>query len=114
MKYLHTLNLSHNCIKKVENLDQLEELCNLNLSFNEIKIQENIENLIEVQNLSTIDLSSNNLDGDESIIDFFANFKDIRVIYLKNNPLIRKIANYRKEIIAGIKSLTYLDDRPVK
>ena len=36
------------------------------------------------------------MDGDESIVDFFANFDDLRVIYLKNNQIVRKISNYRK------------------
>ena len=53
------------------------------------------------------------MDGDESIIDFFANFNDLRVIYLKNNQIVRKISNYRKQMVSGIKKLKYLDDRPV-
>ena len=53
------------------------------------------------------------MDGDESIIDFFANFDDLRVIYLKNNQIVRKISNYRKQMVSGIKKLKYLDDRPV-
>lgn len=53
------------------------------------------------------------MDGDESIVDFFANFDDLRVIYLKNNQIVRKISNYRKQMVSGIKKLKYLDDRPV-
>jgi len=30
-----------------------------------------------------------------------------------NNPVIKKISNYRKIMISRCKSLTYLDDRPV-
>ena len=36
------------------------------------------------------------MDGDDTIVDFFSNFADLRVIYLKNNQLVRKISNYRK------------------
>jgi len=30
-----------------------------------------------------------------------------------NNPVIKKISNYRRIMISRCKSLTYLDDRPV-
>lgn len=39
---------------------------------------------------------------------------NLRVLYLKGNAAIRTISNYRRNMIANIKNLTYLDDRPVK
>ena len=38
---------------------------------------------------------------------------NLKCLYLKGNPAVRNISNYRKIIIASIPSLTYLDDRPV-
>jgi len=32
---------------------------------------------------------------------------------LKNNPAVRKISMYKKNMIANCKVLTFLDDRPV-
>jgi dynein assembly factor 1 len=37
----------------------------------------------------------------------------LAVLYLTGNPVCKKIANYRKTIIAAIPTLKYLDDRPV-
>ena len=34
-------------------------------------------------------------------------------LYLKGNPAVRKVSMYRKRLTAGMKSLSYLDDRPV-
>jgi hypothetical protein len=38
----------------------------------------------------------------------------LKVLYLKDNDVIRNIPNYRKSLIAKIPNLTYLDERPVK
>lgn len=38
---------------------------------------------------------------------------NLAVLNLMSNPVIPKIKNYRRTMIQGIKSLTYLDDRPV-
>ena len=38
---------------------------------------------------------------------------DLKVLYLQNNPVCKKIPSYRKTVIARIPTLTYLDDRPV-
>ena len=34
-------------------------------------------------------------------------------LYLKGNPVVRKIRHYRKSLITRIPRLSYLDDRPV-
>jgi dynein assembly factor 1 len=33
---------------------------------------------------------------------------------MKNTPLAKAYKNYRKRLVASLKKLTYLDDRPVK
>jgi dynein assembly factor 1 len=38
---------------------------------------------------------------------------NLKVLYLMNNPVVKKIKNYRKTIIAALPNLKYLDDRPV-
>jgi dynein assembly factor 1, axonemal len=47
------------------------------------------------------------------VLDVFSNMSDLRCLYLRGNPVVSKVRNYRKTMIATIKSLTYLDDRPV-
>ena len=39
--------------------------------------------------------------------------ENLKVIYLKGNEIIKTIQHYRKTLINKLKSLTYLDDRPV-
>lgn len=38
---------------------------------------------------------------------------ELKVLYLKGNPFVTAIRNYRKTVIAKIPQLSYLDDRPV-
>jgi len=37
----------------------------------------------------------------------------LKVLYMKGNPCVKKIYAYRKATIATLPRLTYLDDRPV-
>jgi hypothetical protein len=39
--------------------------------------------------------------------------KNLKVLYLKGNPVCRNISFYRKTLIKEIETLTYLDDRPI-
>ena len=39
---------------------------------------------------------------------------NLRVLYLKGNAAIRSVSNYRRNMICNVKTLTYLDDRPIK
>ncbi|XP_017778059.1 PREDICTED: dynein assembly factor 1, axonemal homolog, partial [Nicrophorus vespilloides] len=89
-KVLHTLNLSNNY---VETLDEFEELANLD-------------------ELSVLDLANNHID-DPLIVTVCGEMKNLRVLNLMGNPVIRKIPSYRKTMILACKNLHYLDDRPV-
>ena len=35
------------------------------------------------------------------------------MLYLQNNPVCKKIKNYRKTLIHNIPTLKYIDDRPI-
>lgn len=50
---------------------------------------------------------------DPEIVEIFENMPKLAVLNLMSNPVIAKIKNYRRAMISRIKSLTYLDDRPV-
>ena len=39
--------------------------------------------------------------------------KELRVVSLMGNPILKKIRLYRKTMILKCKNLKYLDDRPV-
>ena len=115
LQKLHTLNLSHNEIKKIENLENIKSLENLNLGFNEFKNKESIELILKNKKITTFNLENNFLDCDENVIDdIFSKMESLKVLYLKQNPFVKKIKNYRKNLISKISTLTYLDTRPVK
>jgi dynein assembly factor 1 len=63
-------------------------------------------------NTSILDLSDNKID-DPAILDIVKQLSNLKVLYLKGNPVVNKIAGYRKVIISSLPQLTYLDDRPV-
>mgnify|MGYP000033816671 CR=1 FL=1 len=61
---------------------------------------------------SVVDLQNNKIE-DVSVLDILESMPNLKVVYLKGNPVVEKIKNYRKTIISRCKKLTYLDDRPV-
>merc|ERR1719420_401479 len=63
--------------------------------------------------VATLDLSDNHIQDPEVLPEVFAKMKELRVLYLKGNPVVRNIPNYRKTVIASLPDLKYLDDRPV-
>lgn len=38
---------------------------------------------------------------------------ELRCLYLKGNPVVSAIPQYRRTLVAALPGLTYLDDRPV-
>ncbi len=60
-------------------------------------------------------MSNNNIEAvSQEFVEVFYKMQNLKVLYLKGNEGIRNISNYRRNMIAHIKNLTYLDDRPVK
>lgn len=54
------------------------------------------------------------MEKDENrLIEILEKMENLKVLYLKGNLITRNIKNYRKFLIYKLKSLTYLDDRPV-
>ena len=74
-----------------------------------------LEHLILLPKLSTLDLSYNKIDFDcsEEFLQLLEKLPKLAVLYLVGNNIIKKIKNYRKVLIARLKNLKYLDDRPV-
>jgi hypothetical protein len=116
-----TLNLSHNRIKRIENLAMLPLLKNLDLSNNLIGANDDgaanpldcLEELKYCKALTSIDLSNNIMDCEHGVVEFFAECQNILCLYLKGNPCVRRISMYRKRLTYSLKNLQYLDDRPV-
>ena len=135
---LTSLYLHENCICKIEGLDKLEKLVNLNLSDNLITTIEGLNNcknlsnlllkrnrigenglkdlngLLELtENFNVLDVSDNKINDQNVIEDYLIKIPNLRVIYLNGNECVRKIKNYRKTLIAKLKEIRYIDDRPV-
>ena len=109
---LDTLNLSKNYIKRIENLSHMKSLTSLNLSHNLLASGTDIEELAHLTAIQTIDLQHNHI-IDVDIVNVLSSLKDLRVLYLVGNPVVKSIKNYRRVIISKCKNLKYLDDRPV-
>ncbi|KAI9333060.1 hypothetical protein DFJ73DRAFT_854942 [Zopfochytrium polystomum] len=109
---LDTLNLGNNLIRRIENLSKIPRLKTLQLDHNFLRTADDIRHLIECPSISILDLSNNKLE-DPEIVEVFSQMPELSVLNLMSNPVVPKIANYRRVLVCQIKKLTYLDDRPV-
>ena len=109
---LDTLNLSKNYIKTIENLSHMKVLTNLNLANNHLTTADDISHVLDIPSLQTLDIQHNKID-DVGIVDIVAQMKDLKVLYLMGNPVVKSIKYYRKTLVGRCKGLKYLDDRPV-
>ncbi|KAL3784937.1 hypothetical protein HJC23_000022 [Cyclotella cryptica] len=111
LESLVQLDLSENNIRLVEGLSHLTKLTTLNLSKNALENVNSISHLKECKMLSSLDLSKNYLAG-EDIIDSLAAIAELASLNMVGNPVVSKVAYFRKKMIAASKTLRYLD-RPV-
>ena len=111
---LSTLNVSNNNVSHLQNVARLVELQTLQASNCKLKTLESLGELRNCANLSTVDLQNNEIDGDpEAMVALFASMPKLACLYMQGNPVVSQLRQYRKRMIASIKSLAYLDDRPV-
>jgi dynein assembly factor 1, axonemal len=114
LKNLKVLNLSDNCIRKIEGLEGLN-IDTLYLARNRIGFYgvEDLKGLLECKSITCVDLQQNNIDDEAVIPEVFEQMPDMKVLYLQNNKVVKKIKNYRKTLTVKLPQLVYLDDRPV-
>lgn len=58
----------------------------------------------------TLDLQHNRI-NDVDVVDIMSAMKDLRVLYLQGNPVVKHIRHYRKTLVSKCVNLKYLDDR---
>ncbi|KAJ1482262.1 hypothetical protein T484DRAFT_1668065 [Baffinella frigidus] len=109
---LDAINASNNSIRAISHLAHLKRLNTLQMSNNKLSSVEDVQHLLEVPSIGVLDLQNNKLE-DPAILDVLAAMPNLKVLQMQGNPLIRKIPQYRKTVIARCGQLTYLDDRPV-
>lgn len=112
LENLDTLNISSNIIRKLENLACCPLLSTLICTNNKLDNIESIKHLAECKNIHTLDLQNNNI-SDPAILDVLKQIPNLKCLYLKGNPVVSNIKNYRKVLVSTLTELSYLDDRPV-
>ena len=109
---LNTIQLSNNGIRRIENLASLPKLATLQMGNNHLRSADDVRNLLACPELSVLDLQNNQLE-DVGVLDVLEAMPNLAVLHLHGNPVVSKIQNYRRTVISRVKTLTYLDDRPV-
>lgn len=69
--------------------------------------------LLECPSIACLDIQSNNISDVEVLDEVLVKMPKLKVLYMQNNEITKKIPSYRKTVIAKIPTLMYLDDRPV-
>jgi hypothetical protein len=90
---LNTLNISNNDLTEISGLAscQLETLI---CTHNKLAKLESVQHLSDVTTLQTLDLQNNAID-DPAMLDVLRRMPSIKCVYLKGNPVVSKIPNYR-------------------
>lgn len=110
---LRQLNLEGNAIKRVEGLGHLAKLEHLNLSNNAISAIEDLDEMRSLPALTNIDVSRNELESIEGVVELWTELTSVKVLRYHGNPGVRNIEHYRKRLVNAMPNLTYLDERPV-
>ncbi|KAL9178619.1 hypothetical protein ACHAXT_001957 [Thalassiosira profunda] len=105
------LDLSENSLQRVEGLSALPCLATLNLATNVLTDAESICHLKECQSLTAVDLSNNQLSGQE-VVDCLAGMATVSSLCMTGNPVVSKVASFRRKMIVACSALRYLD-RPI-
>lgn len=109
---LDTLNISSNGLDSLQQLQACPALSTLIAEHNHLSILAALAPLQHCTNLHTLDLQHNDIEY-PALVEELAQLPELRCLYLKGNPMVSKMKNYRKVVITKCPKLTYLDDRPV-
>lgn len=110
---LNTLNAASNSLTSLQQLAATPHLATLIAERNQLSTLAALEPLLSCMELHTLDLQGNEIEDEAVLEGIIARLPALRCLYLKGNPMVSKVASYRKAVIAACSQLTYLDDRPV-
>jgi len=111
---LRQLNLEANYISCVAGIGKLAKLEHLSLAKNVIESIGDLEGLKLAPNLNNIDISGNQIEATEGVLEFLSSLSDkLKVLRYQGNPGVRGIEHYRKRLVNAMPQLSYLDERPI-
>ena len=135
---LETLQISHNRISSLEDacgeLLLFKHLSSIDLSFNKIDREQEVVVVVMPPSSDGIEIEDEEEEEDGGVrlapskgaserydpnkdpfivVNFFKRIQELSVLYLQGNPLVHGLRHYRKQMVANIPKLTYLDERPI-
>mmetsp|Transcript_58858 Transcript_58858/g.105743 ORF Transcript_58858/g.105743 Transcript_58858/m.105743 type:complete len:532 (+) Transcript_58858:124-1719(+) len=110
---LRQLSLEANAIRRVTGLAHLTKLEQLNLAKNAIEDLDGLQELQSLPSLANVDVSHNQLETSDGVVEFWSGLPNVRVLRYHGNPGIHNIEHYRKRMVNSMLELRYLDERPV-
>ncbi|KAI9218895.1 hypothetical protein BC828DRAFT_193087 [Blastocladiella britannica] len=115
LQHLHILNFSNNLLTALPaELASLPNLSSLHVANNKLGPHAAaIAVLRDCPALSVVDLHHNNLTDPECLTDVVWHMPHLAVLTMQHNPVLQAVVQYRRNAIVHVRSLTYLDDRPV-
>ncbi|KAK9831315.1 hypothetical protein WJX81_001414 [Elliptochloris bilobata] len=111
-KNLDTLNISSNSISSLQGLSGCVNLRTLLAANNRLAGPRALADLPRCSALVTLDLQENQL-GNTQVLEALKQLPNMRCVYLRGNPVVSAIPQYRRTLLSALPGLTYLDDRPV-
>ena len=113
LENLDTLNVSNNAIKSLMGIQLLPRLTTLQITHNRLKMSEDLLALLDCPSLTVVDLSHNEIDDNDVGQKVLFKMPQLACLYLQGNPVVGTMRHYRKNMVVNIRTLNYLDDRPV-
>lgn len=115
LELLDTLNVSSNQLSTLEGVQVCHHLATLNAAGNKLHTLEGLRPAVLLPLLTSLDITRNDLDGDgEALVALLGDMVALRALYLQDgNPICSCMRPYRKRVVSCLRSLCYLDDRPV-
>lgn len=68
---------------------------------------------MDCPSIESLDISDNYLEDPAIVDEILAKMPNLKVLHAQNNKFCKRIPSYRKTLVMKIKTLTYLDDRPI-
>ncbi len=107
---LRILRADENKIGSIAGLKELKEIEFVSLVGNKVVDIEPLRG----STVRSLNLKRNKITDGDAVLSILASMKELRVLYMKGNPFVPKLKDYRKRIISACPALTFLDDRKVE